>query len=67
MAILYISHDLLSLANLCHRVAILYEGQIVESATPNQIFAAPGHEYTQRLVDALPKHPDLQSETFLSV
>ena len=67
MAILYISHDLLSLAHLCHRVAILYEGQIVESASPNQIFAAPGHEYTQRLVEALPKHPDLQSETLLSV
>jgi ABC-type glutathione transport system ATPase component len=56
MAILYISHDLLSLATLCHRVAILYEGQIVESGSPRQIFAAPRHDYTQRLVDALPKH-----------
>jgi ABC-type glutathione transport system ATPase component len=56
MAILYISHDLLSLATLCHRVAILYEGQIVESGSPHQIFAAPRHDYTQRLVDALPKH-----------
>ncbi len=67
MAILYISHDLLSLAALCHRVAILYEGQIVESASPNQIFAAPQHEYTQRLVVALPKHPGLQAETLVSV
>jgi len=67
MAILYISHDLLSLANLCHRVAILYEGQIVESASPDQIFAAPRHEYTERLVDALPKHPDLHSDPLVSL
>jgi ABC-type dipeptide/oligopeptide/nickel transport system ATPase component len=57
MAILYISHDLLSLANLCHRVAILYEGQIVESGPPQQILDSPRHEYTQRLVDAIPKRP----------
>jgi len=61
MAILYISHDLLSLATLCHRIAILYEGQIVESGSPHQIFAAPRHEYTRRLVDALPKQPDVAS------
>jgi ABC-type dipeptide/oligopeptide/nickel transport system ATPase component len=57
MGILYISHDLLSVATLCHRAAILYEGQIVESASPQQIFASPRHEYTQRLVDALPREP----------
>lgn len=57
MAILYISHDLLSVATLCHRVAILHEGQIVEFGSPHQIFAAPRHEYTQRLVDALPREP----------
>ncbi len=57
MAILYISHDLLSLATLCHRIAILYEGQIVESGSPNQIFGSPRHEYTHRLVDALPSQP----------
>ena len=67
MAILYISHDLLSLATLCHRVAILCQGQIVESASPQQIFSAPQHEYTQRLVDALPKHPAPQSESLVSV
>jgi ABC-type glutathione transport system ATPase component len=57
MAILYISHDLLSLADFCHRIAILYQGQIVESGTPEQIFGAPQHEHTRRLVDALPREP----------
>jgi ABC-type dipeptide/oligopeptide/nickel transport system ATPase component len=62
-AILYISHDLLSVASLCHRVAILNEGHIVECGTPKQIFASPKHEYTRRLIGALPggpMRPDLQ-------
>ena len=61
MAILYISHDLLSVAALCHRIAILNEGEIVECGPPSQIFGAPLHSYTQRLVAALPRAPLLTS------
>ena len=57
MAILYISHDLLSVATLCHRVAILHDGQIVEIGKPEQIFRSPQHPYTQKLVAALPNNP----------
>jgi ABC-type glutathione transport system ATPase component len=53
-AILYISHDLLSVAALCHRICILHEGQIVECDTPEAIFNSPQHEYTRKLVAALP-------------
>jgi ABC-type dipeptide/oligopeptide/nickel transport system ATPase component len=56
-AILYISHDLLSVAALCHRVCILHEGQIVECGTPESIFNSPRHEYTRKLVAALPNPP----------
>jgi ABC-type dipeptide/oligopeptide/nickel transport system ATPase component len=56
-AILYISHDLLSVAALCHRICILHEGQIVECGTPDMIFNSPRHEYTRRLVAALPSAP----------
>ncbi len=56
-AILYISHDLLAVADLCHRICILDEGQIVECNTPENIFHSPRHEYTRRLVAALPKPP----------
>ncbi|MGB7844000.1 MAG: ABC transporter ATP-binding protein [Candidatus Acidiferrum sp.] len=56
-AILYISHDLLSVAALCHRICILHEGQIVECGTPDSIFNSPRHEYTCRLVAALPSAP----------
>jgi peptide/nickel transport system ATP-binding protein len=54
MAILYISHDLLSVAALCHRVAILRDGEIVECDGPEAIFESPRHPYTQRLIAALP-------------
>jgi peptide/nickel transport system ATP-binding protein len=55
MAVLYISHDLASVAGICDRIAILHEGQIVECGTTEQIFAQPQHEYTRRLMAALPK------------
>jgi ABC-type dipeptide/oligopeptide/nickel transport system ATPase component len=54
MGILYISHDLLSVAQLSHRMAILHEGEIAECAPPGQIFGAPGHPYTRRLIASLP-------------
>jgi ABC-type dipeptide/oligopeptide/nickel transport system ATPase component len=57
MAILYISHDLLSVASLCHRIAILHDGHIAEVGRTEQIFRAPKHFYTRRLIDALPKNP----------
>jgi ABC-type dipeptide/oligopeptide/nickel transport system ATPase component len=54
MAILYISHDLPSVASICHRIAILHEGEIVECASAERIFTAPGHPYTRKLIAALP-------------
>ena len=54
MAILYISHDLLSVAALCSRVAILHEGEIAECDTPEVIFDSPRHQYTRSLLAALP-------------
>jgi ABC-type dipeptide/oligopeptide/nickel transport system ATPase component len=55
MAILYISHDLASVAGICDRIAILHQGAIVECGTASQIFSHPKHEYTQRLMAALPR------------
>jgi ABC-type glutathione transport system ATPase component len=67
MAILYISHDLASVAGICDRIAILHHGEIVECGTTEQIFASPKHEYTQRLMAAMPRilsaSVQLQSKT----
>ena len=57
MSILYISHDLPSVAGICQRIAILHEGQIVECGPTEQIFTAPVHPYTRRLMSALPQLP----------
>jgi len=59
MAILYISHDLASVAGICDRIAILHEGQIVECSATEAIFANPQHEYTKRLMAAMPQRPRL--------
>jgi ABC-type dipeptide/oligopeptide/nickel transport system ATPase component len=50
MAILFISHDLRSLAALCHRVAVLYQGEIVECGETSRVFTAPSHPYTRQLL-----------------
>ena len=55
MAILFISHDLLSVASLCERVAILEHGAIVETGATEQLFNAPRHHYTRALLGAIPR------------
>ncbi len=55
MAILYISQDLLSVATICDRIAILHQGEIVECAATEEIFSSPIHPYTKRLIEALPR------------
>ena len=57
MSILYISHDLASVAGICDRVAILHEGKIVESGSTRDVLISPRHDYTQRLIAAMPKMP----------
>jgi ABC-type glutathione transport system ATPase component len=57
MSILYISHDLASVAGICDRIAILHQGQIVETGTAEQVLTNPQHEYTQQLMAALPQMP----------
>ncbi len=57
MSILYISHDLPSVAGICQRIAILHAGEIVECGPTEQIFTAPVHAYTQQLMAALPQVP----------
>lgn len=52
--ILFISHDLLAVSSLCHRIAILRNGELVEVGLTQQILTHPSHDYTKQLVSALP-------------
>jgi peptide/nickel transport system ATP-binding protein len=54
MSILLITHDLAVVAETCDRVAVMYAGKIVESATAVELFARPAHPYTHGLFESIP-------------
>ena len=57
MAILFVSHDLAVIAELCDRVAVMRAGQVVEQGPTGQVIAAPRHDYTRELLAAVPRLP----------
>ncbi|CBJ81603.1 peptide transport protein (ABC superfamily,atp_bind) [Xenorhabdus bovienii str. Jollieti] len=54
MTILLISHDLQMMSKLVKRINVLYCGQTVESATPDELLVTPHHPYTQALIRSIP-------------
>ena len=54
MAILLISHNLHVVRRLCSRVAVMQRGKLVEDRPVEDIFRQPEHEYTRRLIEAIP-------------
>jgi len=55
MAVLFVTHDLGVIADLCDRVAVMYAGQIVEQASVHDVFERPQHPYTAGLLGAMPQ------------
>jgi ABC-type glutathione transport system ATPase component len=55
MGMLFISHDLLTIAAVCDRLAILHLGEIVECGPAKRVLADPQHSYTKELIAAAPK------------
>lgn len=54
MAMIFITHDLASVARIADRVAVVYGGQIVEQASATEIFHHPRHPYTSGLIGSIP-------------
>ena len=54
LSYLFISHDMAVIERVCHRVAVMYLGEIVELGTRGQVFENPKHPYTKKLMKAVP-------------
>lgn len=55
MGVMFITHDLGVVAELCHRVVVMYLGQIVEEASVESLFESPLHPYTKGLIKSIPQ------------
>ncbi|MBM4007576.1 MAG: ABC transporter ATP-binding protein [Planctomycetes bacterium] len=55
LSYLFISHDMAVIHHICDRVAVMYDGKIVEAGTRDEIIRSPKHPYTQRLLAAVPE------------
>lgn len=62
LAVILVTHDMGVVAETCQRVAVMYAGQIVETATPTELFESPRHPYSAALLDCVPSldgpHPE---------
>jgi peptide/nickel transport system ATP-binding protein len=66
LSVILITHDLGVIAQMCHRVAVMYAGQVVEVGLAADIFDRPVHPYTQGLLRATPR-PDEVSERMVAI
>lgn len=60
IAVIFVSHDLNVVGNLCDRIAVMRKGVIVEEGRTEQIMVHPAHEYTQKLLAATPKFEEAE-------
>jgi peptide/nickel transport system ATP-binding protein len=66
VSILYITHDLATARHMCHRIAVMYLGKIMEMGTAEEIVYEPLHPYTKALISAVPV-PDPKSRRTRSI
>jgi peptide/nickel transport system ATP-binding protein len=62
LTMLFISHDLPVVRQMCDRVGVMKDGKLVEVAETETLFAAPGHPYTQHLLSLMPRLDGLSDE-----
>lgn len=54
LTLVFVSHDLSVVRHVCDRVAVMHNGQIVETGVTEQVYEDPQHSYTRALISAVP-------------
>jgi oligopeptide transport system ATP-binding protein len=67
MAIIFITHNLGVIAEICDTVSVMYGGHIVEQGTVEDIFYHPSHPYTRGLLRSMPRLDEEQSERLIPI
>jgi oligopeptide/dipeptide ABC transporter ATP-binding protein len=62
IAVLFISHNLDLVAEICDRTFVMYAGSVVENGQVETLFAAPKHPYTRQLLRCIPRLGDLSND-----
>ena len=66
-SVLWITHDLGVVAELCDRVLVMYAGQVVEEAMVEELFLRPRHPYTAGLLDSMPTLEERRQESLRTI
>ena len=63
MSVLFITHDMAVIAEMADRVVVMFNGKIVEQGPVDQIFHEPQHDYTKKLISAVPRIGSMSGRT----
>jgi glutathione transport system ATP-binding protein len=55
MSVMFITHDMAVIAEMADRVVVMFNGEVVEQGPVDQIFHSPKHDYTKKLINAVPR------------
>jgi len=67
MAVIFITHNLAVIAEICDRVSVMYGGHIVEQGSVEDIFYNPGHPYTRGLLRSMPRLDEEKSKRLIPI